>query len=66
MALSPGDRAPDFDLIDATGTLDFSNGAGTATAEELHRGTLVTQAVFFCKVLPTDAWLQAIAAPAGA
>lgn len=45
-------------LSDATGTLAFSNSAGQVTAEELHRATLVTQAMRFAKVMSTAEWVQ--------
>lgn len=43
-------------LSDATGTLAFTNEAGTVTAEELHRAILVTQ-TRFSNVMKTDAWV---------
>ena len=49
-------------LADATGTLDFTNEAGSATAEELHRATLVAQQIRFAKVIGTDAWLSELRA----
>lgn len=49
-------------LADATGTLAFSNEAGSVTAEELHRAILVTQCRF-SKVLSTSAWLSQILKP---
>jgi len=49
-------------LSDATGTLDFTNEAGSVTAEELHRATLVTQQIRFAKVMTTDAWLRELRA----
>lgn len=52
-------------LSDATGTLAFSNSAGSVTAEELHRAVLVTQQLRFATVLPTAAWLAAVAGEAG-
>ena len=45
-------------LSDATGTLDFSNHAGSVTAEQLHRAILVTQAMRFSKVMTTQEWLE--------
>ena len=39
-------------LSDATGTLSISNQAGTVTAEELQRATLVTQAARFSVCCP--------------
>lgn len=47
-------------LADATGTLAFSNDAGSVTAEELHRAILVTQARF-SKVMPTSDWINRLA-----
>ena len=47
-------------LSDGTGTLDFKNEAGAATAEELHRATLVTQQLRFASVLPTAEWVKAL------
>jgi nicotinamidase-related amidase len=49
-------------LSDGTGTLDFTNEAGAASAEELHRATLVAQQILFAKVMTTDAWLNEIRA----
>lgn len=43
-------------LSDATGTLDFNNYAGNASAEEIHRVTLVEQAFRFSDVLSTKEW----------
>ena len=47
-------------LSDATGTLDFSNNAGSVTAEELHRAILVTQAQRFSAVMKTEKWIANI------
>lgn len=47
-------------LSDATGTLDFSSPAGNATAEQIHRVTLVTQATMFSKVMSSDEWIRQI------
>lgn len=44
-------------LADATGTLSFTNDAGSVTAEELHRAILVTQGMLFGKVKTTAQWL---------
>jgi nicotinamidase-related amidase len=44
-------------LSDATGTLGFNTPAGQATAEELHRATLVAQRVGFASVLTTAEWV---------
>jgi len=46
-------------ISDATGTLAFSNTAGTVTAEELHRAICVTQAMRFSTVMTTREWLAA-------
>jgi nicotinamidase-related amidase len=48
-------------LSDATGTLPISNEAGSVTAEELHRAILVTQAMRFSRVLPTQRWIEGLA-----
>ena len=45
-------------LSDATGTLAFSNYAGSVTAEELHRAILVVQALRFSKVMSTRSWVE--------
>ncbi len=45
-------------LSDATGTLQFSNNAGTISAEDLHKAILITQAARFSKVLSTDEWIK--------
>lgn len=47
-------------LSDATGTLAFENGGGKATAEELHRATLVEQAFRFSTVMSTREWVKLI------
>jgi nicotinamidase-related amidase len=49
-------------LSDATGTLGFTNEAGSASAEELHRATLVSQQILIAKVISTDEWLREISA----
>jgi len=46
-------------LSDATGTLAFTNEAGTVTGEELHRAILVTQSRF-SQVIKTDEWITHI------
>ncbi|HYG99390.1 MAG TPA: cysteine hydrolase family protein [Terriglobales bacterium] len=53
-------------LSDATGTLDFSNAAGAATAEELHRAILVVQQSRFSQVMTTDEWIAKLATAASA
>jgi len=45
-------------LSDATGTLGFSNNAGSVTAEELHTAILVTQAQRFSSVIKTSEWVD--------
>jgi nicotinamidase-related amidase len=47
-------------LSDATGTLAFENKGGKATAEELHRTTLVEQAFRFSNVMSTQEWIGTI------
>ncbi|MCX7711717.1 MAG: cysteine hydrolase [Clostridia bacterium] len=47
-------------VSDATGTLDFENSAGKASAEELHRSILVTQQLIFSKVVSTNELLANI------
>ena len=47
-------------LSDATGTLSMKNQAGTVTAEELHRATLVAQAMVFSKVMRTSEWIGSL------
>lgn len=47
-------------LSDATGTLQISNEAGTAGAEELHRAILVTQAARFSKVMTAKQWIDSL------
>lgn len=47
-------------LSDATGTLAFENKGGKATAEELHRATLVEQAFRFSNVMSTKEWIDTI------
>jgi nicotinamidase-related amidase len=43
-------------LGDATGTLDFSNDAGSVKAEELYRAVLVTQNWGFSRVMTVEQW----------
>ena len=47
-------------LSDATGTLSVRNDAGSIKDEELHRATLVTQAMRFSKVLTAADWIRKI------
>lgn len=49
-------------LSDATGTLDFENRGGKASAEEIHRSTLVEQAFRFSVVMSTQEWMGKISA----
>lgn len=44
----------------ATRMLAFENGRGKATAEELHRATLVEQAFRFSTVMSTREWVDII------
>lgn len=48
-------------LSDASGSLAYSNKAGSATAEEIHRVTTVVLQSRFAAVLNTDEWLGLIA-----
>lgn len=47
-------------LSDATGTLAFSNNAGSVTAEELHRAIIVTQAARISRVTTTAEWITGL------
>lgn len=47
-------------LNDATGTLNVENQAGSVTAEELHRSTLVAQQMFISSVLSSKDWLTTL------
>lgn len=47
-------------ISDANGTLDFKNGAGEVSAQELHRAFLVAQEFGFSRVLTLDEWKQII------
>lgn len=51
-------------LSDATGTLAYSNTAGTATAEQVHHATLATLHAAFGAVVTTDEWTAALGGPA--
>ena len=48
-------------LADATGTLAFTNAAGSISAEELHRAILVVQQSRFSSVLATSDWIDRLA-----
>ena len=47
-------------LRDATGSLPYANQAGTASAEQIHRTTLVVMQSTFAAVVDTDTWLAAL------
>lgn len=51
-------------LSDATGTLAFSNSAGSVSAEEMHRAILVVQQSRFSKVMSAEEWIKNLAAGA--
>ncbi|MFC5741130.1 cysteine hydrolase family protein [Dyella tabacisoli] len=46
---------------DASGSVPYSNRAGSATAEEIHRVLAVVEQSRFAAVLTTDEWLHCIA-----
>lgn len=48
-------------LHDATGSPSYSNSAGSATAEEIHRVSTVVMHTGFAAVLSTTEWLDALA-----
>lgn len=45
-------------LADATGAVAYANGAGAASAEELHRAVHVVLEANFAAVLATDVWID--------
>ncbi len=45
-------------LSDATGTLAFTNAAGSINDADLHRAILVTQQQRFSRVLTTAEWIR--------
>jgi len=47
-------------LSDGTATLGFENGAGSVSAEELHRAILVVQAARFSSVMTTGEWVEKV------
>jgi nicotinamidase-related amidase len=49
-------------LKDATGTLTVQNEAGTATAQELHNASLVSQQMFFSRVISAAEWMTGLSA----
>ena len=47
-------------LSDATGTLSFTNTAGTISDKDLHNAILVTQQQLFSRVLKTAEWIHQV------
>lgn len=47
-------------LSDATGTINISNYSGTIKAKDMHKATLITQAMSFSKVLTINEWINTI------
>jgi hypothetical protein len=47
-------------LSDATGSLPYRNKAGSASAEELHRVTMVVMESAYAAVMPTIDWVAAL------
>ena len=47
-------------ISDATGSVPYSNEAGEATAEEIHRVLCVVNQARFAAVLSTDQWLECV------
>lgn len=47
-------------LSDATGSLPYSNQAGSASAEQIHKTTLVVMQSTFAAVMSTDDWMAAL------
>lgn len=47
-------------LSDATGSLPYSNQAGSASAEQIHKTTLVVMQSTFAAVMTTQNWLAAL------
>ena len=50
-------KTVDF-ISDATGTIAVTNAAGTITAADLHKATLITQAMRFSNVINTNQLLE--------
>lgn len=48
-------------LSDATGTLEFSNSAGSISAKDLHTAVLVVQQSRFAKVMTAAEWVSCLA-----
>jgi nicotinamidase-related amidase len=49
-------------LSDASGAVPYSNRAGTASAEDIHRIFTVVMQSRFASVMPTDEWISAVRA----
>ena len=47
-------------LSDATGSLPYKNNAGSATAEEIHKITLVVMESAYAAVMTTDQWIASL------
>jgi nicotinamidase-related amidase len=47
-------------LTDAAGSLPYKNAAGAATAEEIHRVTLVVMESAYAAVMSTDQWVAGL------
>jgi len=47
-------------LSDATGSLPYKNKAGEASAEELHRASLVIMQARYAAVMPTAEWISVV------
>ena len=47
-------------LHDATGSLPYKNNAGSATAAEIHRVTLVVMESAYAAVMSTDDWVAGL------
>lgn len=52
---------PEF-LVDASGSVPYRNDAGAVSAEEIHRTFSVVMHSRFAAVVPTSAWIEAVAA----
>jgi nicotinamidase-related amidase len=48
-------------LNDATGSPPYKNSAGTASAEDIHRITLIVMESAYAAVMSTDAWIASLA-----
>jgi nicotinamidase-related amidase len=47
-------------LPDAAGSLPYKNGAGNASAEEIHRVVTVVMESAYAAVMPTDQWIASL------